>query len=43
VKYAVPFDFIAHRFFVRPDIEKIFKFRAVTLQTVFSECAGLKG
>ena len=27
VRYAVPFDFLAHRWFVRPDIERIFKFR----------------
>ncbi len=35
VRYAVPFDFLAHRFFVRPDIEKIFKFRTEALQKRF--------
>ena len=35
VRYAVPFDFLAHRWFVRPDIEKIFAFRAVALRKRF--------
>ena len=28
VRYAVPFDRLLHRWFVRPDIERIFLFRA---------------
>ena len=36
VQYAVPFDFLAHRWFVRPDIERIFKFRNAALQTRFA-------
>lgn len=35
VRYAVPFDFVAHRFFVRPDIERIFAFRQQALQARF--------
>jgi len=31
VLYAVPFDFLAHRWFVRPDIERIFHFRSEAL------------
>jgi ligand-binding SRPBCC domain-containing protein len=27
VRYAVPFDFLTHRWLVRPDIERIFRFR----------------
>jgi ligand-binding SRPBCC domain-containing protein len=36
VLYAVPFDFIAHRWFVRPDIENIFHFRAEALRRRFA-------
>ena len=36
VRYAVPFDFLAHRWFVRPDIERIFKFRMEALQNRFA-------
>ncbi len=36
VRYAVPFDFIAHRWIVRPDIEKIFAFRTDTLRKRFA-------
>lgn len=36
VHYAVPFDFVAHRWLVRPDIEKIFQFRASALRRLFS-------
>ncbi|MEO6035522.1 MAG: SRPBCC family protein [Verrucomicrobiota bacterium] len=36
VSYAVPFDFLAHRWFVRPDIERIFKFRNEALQSRFA-------
>jgi ligand-binding SRPBCC domain-containing protein len=35
VQYAVPFDFLMHRLFVRPDIEKIFAFRREALQKRF--------
>ena len=37
VRYAVPFDFIAHRWLVRPDVEKIFQYRAEALQKRFSK------
>ena len=37
VKYSVPFDFVAHRFFVRPDIESIFNFRQRKLRELFAE------
>ncbi len=35
VRYAVPFDFLLHRHFVRPDIERIFAFRAEALRKRF--------
>lgn len=35
VRYAVPFDFLAHRCFVRPDVEKIFAFRQEALRRRF--------
>ncbi|MBM3263311.1 MAG: SRPBCC family protein [candidate division Zixibacteria bacterium] len=35
VRYAVPFDFIAHPLFVRRDIEKIFAFRQESLRARF--------
>jgi ligand-binding SRPBCC domain-containing protein len=35
VCYAVPFDFIAHRWLVRPDVEKIFAFRQEALRNRF--------
>jgi ligand-binding SRPBCC domain-containing protein len=35
VRYAVPFDFITHRWLVRPDVEKIFRYRSETLQRRF--------
>jgi len=35
VRYAVPFDFIAHRWFVRPDVERIFRFRSDALNQRF--------
>lgn len=35
VSYSVPFGFLLHRLFVRPDIEKIFRFRAETLRRLF--------
>jgi ligand-binding SRPBCC domain-containing protein len=40
VRYAVPFDFLLHRFFVRPDIEKIFAFRADELARRFGGTRG---
>lgn len=36
VTYAVPLNFLLHRLFVRPDIEKIFGFRAETLRRLFT-------
>ena len=38
VRYAVPFDFLSHRFLVRPDIENIFNFRMEALRKRFSTC-----
>ncbi|MCB1236397.1 MAG: hypothetical protein KDM91_15125, partial [Verrucomicrobiae bacterium] len=35
VRYAVPFDFLAHRWLVRPDIERIFQARAEALREQF--------
>jgi hypothetical protein len=35
VRYAVPFDFLTHRWLVRPDIERIFSFRRQTLGGFF--------
>ena len=35
VHYAVPLDFIAHRWLVRPDVEKIFAFRQEALRNRF--------
>lgn len=35
VRYAVPFDFIAHRLFVRPEVSKIFAFRQEALRQRF--------
>jgi ligand-binding SRPBCC domain-containing protein len=32
VRYAVPFDRLAHRWLVRPDIERIFRYRSAALQ-----------
>lgn len=37
VRYAVPFDVIAHRWFVRPDVERIFRYRAEALQKRFGD------
>jgi len=36
VRYAVPFDFLLHRWFVRPDIERIFQFRFEALRARFA-------
>jgi ligand-binding SRPBCC domain-containing protein len=35
VRYTVPFDFIAHRWLVRSDIERIFQHRSVVLKKRF--------
>lgn len=35
VRYAVPFDRLLHGWFVRPDIERIFRFRAERLRQLF--------
>lgn len=37
VHYAVPLEFLLHRLFVRPDVGKIFAFRAEELQRRFSK------
>lgn len=37
VSYAVPFDWLVHRWLVRPDVEKIFRFRTSALLSRFSE------
>ena len=37
VRYAVPFDFLLHRWLVRPDVEKIFAYRAQELRKRFSK------
>jgi len=36
VRYAVPLDLLAHRWFVRPDIERIFNFRSEALRNRFA-------
>lgn len=38
VKYAVPFDFLTHRWLVRPDIERIFAWRTMKLTERFGDC-----
>lgn len=37
VQYAVPFDFLAHRWLVRPDVERIFQYRSEAMQRIFGE------
>ena len=39
VRYAVPFDFLSHRFFIRPDIERIFSYRSDRLRRLFAVAA----
>ena len=39
IRYAVPFDWLLHRWFVRPDIEKISRFREEALTTRFPPMA----
>jgi ligand-binding SRPBCC domain-containing protein len=41
VRYAVPFDFLTHRWLVRPDVNKIFTFRARALRKRFHSDFGL--
>jgi hypothetical protein len=36
VRYAVPFDFLIHRFLTRPDIERIFAYRSDRLRRLFA-------
>jgi ligand-binding SRPBCC domain-containing protein len=36
VRYAVPFDMLLHRWFIQPDIERIFEFRAAELKRRFT-------
>ena len=35
VRYAVPFDWLLHKFLVRPDVERIFNYRADCLWSRF--------
>jgi ligand-binding SRPBCC domain-containing protein len=35
VQYAVPFDWLTHRLFIRPDIERIFNFREQKMRELF--------
>jgi hypothetical protein len=35
VRYAVPFDWLLHKFMVRPDVERIFAYRADCLRRQF--------
>ena len=37
VRYAVPFDFITHRWLVRPDVERIFRYRSDALRQRFGD------
>ena len=39
LRYAVPFGALLHRWFVRPDIERIFEFRAIALKRCFAAAA----
>lgn len=36
VRYAVPFDWLTHGWLVRPDVERIFEFRAAALRQRFA-------
>ncbi|MBM3831510.1 MAG: SRPBCC family protein [Verrucomicrobia bacterium] len=36
VRYAVPFDWLLHRWFIRPDIEKIFAHRQLALRRLIT-------
>jgi ligand-binding SRPBCC domain-containing protein len=37
VRYAVPFDWLLHKFVVRPDVERIFAYRADCLRKRFGD------
>jgi len=37
VRYAVLFDFLIHRLFIRPDIERIFAYREEKLREIFMD------
>lgn len=37
VRYAVPFDWLLHHWFVRPDIERIFRHRSMALRMIFAQ------
>jgi ligand-binding SRPBCC domain-containing protein len=41
VRYAVPFDFLVHRLFVRRDIARIFSFRTQSLLRRFAPSSGI--
>lgn len=42
VRYAVPLDSLLHRWFVRPDIEKIFQYRSEALRKRFAAIKGTR-
>lgn len=42
VHYIVPFGAMVNRFFVQPDLEKIFRFRHDTLEQIFAEKIALR-
>jgi ligand-binding SRPBCC domain-containing protein len=42
VQYAVPFDVLLHRWFVWPDIKRIFEFRAAALRRRFTSAAEIQ-
>jgi len=35
VRYGVPLDFLVHRWFVRPEVERIFRYRSEALRKLF--------
>ncbi len=41
IRYAVPFDFLVHKWLVRPDVERIFAHRETALKQRFQAGAGL--
>ena len=42
VRYAAPLDWLTHRWLVRPDIEKIFRYREEILRARFISCVSDK-
>lgn len=42
VRYAVPFDWLLHRWFIRPDIEKIFAYRQQSLRRLFASESSIR-